>query len=53
MKVIYKCAAILTAAILSVQLPCAAFADAEYGGDKDSPKGKMGRISFTDNGDGE
>lgn len=44
MKVIYKCAAILTAAILSVQFPCAAFADAEHGGDNDSPKFKMGRI---------
>lgn len=52
MKVIYKCAAILTAAILSVQFPCAAFADAEHGGDNDSPKFKMGRIIFTDNGYG-
>lgn len=52
MKVIYKCAAILTAAILSVQFPCAAFADMEYGGDNDSPKFKMGRIIFTDNGYG-
>ena len=52
MKVIYKCAAILTAAILSVQFPCAAFADMEHGGDNDSPKFKMGRIIFTDNGYG-
>ena len=52
MKVIYKCAANLTAAILSVQFPCAAFADAEHGGDNDSPKFKMGRIIFTDNGYG-
>ena len=52
MKVIYKCAAILTAAILSVQFPCAAFADMEHGRDNDSPKFKMGRIIFTDNGYG-
>lgn len=52
MKVIYKCAAILTAAILSVQFPCADFADMEHGGDNDSPKFKMGRIIFTDNGYG-
>lgn len=52
MKVIYKCAAILTAAILSVQFPCAAFADMEHGGDNDSPKFKIGRIIFTDNGYG-
>ena len=52
MKVIYKCAAILTAAILSVQFSCAAFADMEHGGDNDSPKFKMGRIIFTDNGYG-
>ncbi|RGH32442.1 hypothetical protein DW964_09075 [Ruminococcus sp. AM47-2BH] len=52
MKVIYKCAAILTAAILSVQFPCAAFADVEHGGDNDSLKFKMGRIIFTDNGYG-
>ena len=52
MKVIYKCAAILTAAILSVQFPCAAFADMEHVGDNDSPKFKIGRIIFTDNGYG-
>ena len=52
MKVIYKCAAILTATILSVQFPCTAFADMEHGGDNDSPKFKMGRIIFTDNGYG-
>ena len=46
MKVIYKCAAILTAAILSVQFPCAAFADAEHGGDNDSPKFTDGQDNF-------
>ena len=52
MKVIYKCAAILTAAILSAPFPFAAFADAEHGGDNDSQKFNMGRIIFTDNGYG-
>lgn len=52
MKVIYKCAAILTAAVLSVQFPCAVFADIEQGGDNDSPKFNIGKIVFTDNGYG-
>ena len=52
MRVIFKCAAILTAAVLSAQFPCAVFADMTDIADNDSQKFKTGRIIFTDNGYG-